>query len=821
MNIPDDIQMDPSGSFWFSPSTNQYFDLDLNPVGGPSTPAPSQGSSGVAGPGQTGDPLSGPVPGNYGGYTTPDGGPQSSFDSSADAYLPTKIVQSKDGHTLLVTNSGKVLQDYGVDPNGAAQLAKIQAETAKLQAGAALGGSQASVQAEAIRARQAQQQADNSLAELKRQFDAGQITPTAYQQGQLQIQQGQLANQNQQTTNQNNQFNSGQALKYYEDLASNAANPRNFVQSFFQQRGQVAPAAAQGQGNVDAIQRFLPFLLGGAQGSGAVTPSSTASAPRATLNLGPANPGADGGISYMGGSSDFDERTGTYRSTGTKFPPGQNGGGGQNGGPQSAAPGYTADTARLERSNPALAQMLGGGTPTGQNNAVSSTPWSTMSNDTGWRPSAGSDTGATGVQNFVSSGPEAGLQLPDNVPAQQAAENAQNAYNSQQEWQQYAKGGVMHEPIVGRGLVTGQKYSFNEKGPEAVVPTSYLPKFLQSKTGKQVMGGKAYYEGGDLGYGSGDGGGSSYYPDYYMPSLGDPLSGQYGAPVDSGSYAPPTAQSAPDTSIGNDPYNVAAGGTPFSGFAGGVDLVNQTNQSQPTGGPGQSGDPLSGPQSSPYDPNPGSAPSAPAPVFSQPTTQPIAAPSQPITAPAAGTVGLNLGPANPGGQAAPPVDPRSLIPQFVSQPVSQPQGGPIPQTSFGGVTPAQVSPAGTFNGQSQSQPLPTYLPGEDTGGTLAALRASNAVPPFLTRLFAQANGDASQGTNTPNTTALPKDVPVVSQLAYNQMNPSEQQALLSYVSSYGITPDDYLNYIKMLSPTGGSSQSPLFGNRFAFSSNQA
>ncbi len=97
------------------------------------------------------------------------------------------------------------------------------------------------------------------------------------------------------------------------------------------------------------------------------------------------------------------------------------------------------------------------------------------------------------------------------------------------------------------------------------------------------------------------------------------------------------------------------------------------------------------------------------------------------------------------------------------------------------------------------------------------LSAQGLVPPFLSRLFAQSRGIQAQGTNTPFAFKLPPEVPLVSKLAYLQMTPDEQQALLSYVSSYGVTPDEYLNQIDRISPQGETAPfGPQLGSRFQF-----
>jgi len=107
---------------------------------------------------------------------------------------------------------------------------------------------------------------------------------------------------------------------------------------------------------------------------------------------------------------------------------------------------------------------------------------------------------------------------------------------------------------------------------------------------------------------------------------------------------------------------------------------------------------------------------------------------------------------------------------------------------------------------------PHFLPGEDT--PLGAMSAKGMIPPFLSRLFAQAKGDPTQGTDRPQFTNIPSEVPLVSKLAWTQMQPTEQQAFLSYISSYGITPEDYFSMVESSSPQGGRTPGAGFGNSF-------
>lgn len=72
-------------------------------------------------------------------------------------------------------------------------------------------------------------------------------------------------------------------------------------------------AAEQAQAQQQAMQQAL------SQSQSTYAPGRPPQIPRPATQA--VQPGG-GGISFLGGSNDFDERTGTYRSTGTEFPPG-------------------------------------------------------------------------------------------------------------------------------------------------------------------------------------------------------------------------------------------------------------------------------------------------------------------------------------------------------------------------------------------------------------------------------------------------------------------------------------------------------------------
>ncbi len=633
--------------------------------------------------------------------------------------------------------------------------------------------------------RQAFEAAQNqiALAERQRQFNEQFGMDKARGDQQQQIAQGNLQLGQSRLGEDQRQFDAGQALNYYKYLSELASNPRNFVQSLFAQRGQVAPAAANGQGNVDAIQRYLPFLLGGAQTQTQAAPNT------ATVRMQPYlqdSPMAQPANRFAGG----------------------------------------VDLVAQTNARQGMPQSAPAPMPRAQMSSVTTTPttidYGQMAGQTVNTPTQALSNGQTATLAYNAPVTQSGIQA--NEDAANGVARVTDPFGNERTYGggQYAKGGIIPEPVVGRGVVSGQPYTFGEKGPEAVIPSNMLPKFLEGRHGKTVDGTRSYALGGDLGYdSSGWSPANPYeYPDYtsdygpptYEQFIANP--GNYGGSVAPEPMGPVAA--TPTDGYATDPYGVGAytGG----GFSVGHDYVAETNQLVSGGG-------------GPYEPSPtggggtsGGGAAEPTNPFGEPIETPTTPGATPVAVPST-PVAVGGGGPYKGGPigAEPTADPSQYIPQFVRPPVSQPQGNGTYSGSLGGVTPADVAPPGTFNSQSQSQPLPTYLPGEDSGigGVLAQLRSLNAVPPFLTRLFAQSQGDASQGTNIPQPNTLPKDVPLISSMAYSQMNPSEQQALLSYVSAYGVTPDDYLAMIRANSPQGGTAQAPLFGNRFAYSRNQA
>ncbi len=81
---------------------------------------------------------------------------------------------------------------------------------------------------------------------------------------------------------------------------------------------------------------------------------------------------------------------------------------------------------------------------------------------------------------------------------------------------------------------------------------------------------------------------------------------------------------------------------------------------------------------------------------------------------------------------------------------------------------------------------------DDPNSPYHQLQSAGDVPPFLSRAMGQQQGQQAYGTNVPQKAYLPPNLPLESQYGYDQMSPSEQQALQSYASSMGISPEDYL-----------------------------
>lgn len=68
------------------------------------------------------------------------------------------------------------------------------------------------------------------------------------------------------------------------------------------------------------------------------------------------------------------------------------------------------------------------------------------------------------------------------------ASTLMSMFNSYKQAQSYANGGIIDEPVVGQGLVSGRPYTFGEQGPEAVSPmngsnefSDYLYELLKKK----------------------------------------------------------------------------------------------------------------------------------------------------------------------------------------------------------------------------------------------------------------------------------------------------------------------------------------------------
>lgn len=621
-----------------------------------------------------------------------------------------------------------------------------------------------------------------ALAEQQRQFNETFGYNKARGDQQQQVSEGQLSGVYRgQPTEQARQFNSKQALDYYTQLSAAASNPRNFMQNFFQIRGELPPAAYQQYGNVAALQRgnpgfnpqqFVPQFAGGAGVQSNGVPTTSAPTPSvgvpltqqqfnpqqvAQLTQQAINPNVAGNIYSRGGAN------GTF-ANGTGY-----GAGGQSFQGQMGAADYY-------RNNP---------------NAAPGT--------------------------FMDAAQSAAYQAahPVDPSVEERADLMQERKANPGAFGiAYAQGGVVPEPVIGFGVHSGKRYTFGENGPEGVVPASYLPQFLQQRHGQETGPTRSYAYGGIIGDAYGDqyadpnGGGTPYNPDPYSPP--DPFTPTpTGGMKFKGGIASPFAPAPGTNGSGIVDYGAPAPTTPYYG-------PNDVNTPTPYTAPPTQQTPVIGPpQNAPggqsnhqmFDPSQVAdlTRGALAPVV---TTQPVTSP---------------IGSVNPIVESPVVPQPSQFIPSFVQQPQGLPQASNnfnanVPPTGgnpFTGATPGSLAPPGTFNPQATSpysQFLPNFLPGEDT--PLTSLLGQGALPPFLGRTFAQQLGSQKYGTNQPNPFVLPNGVPLISKLGASQMIPSERAAFESYISSFGITPEDYWNYVEQTSPQGGQSQQQNFGNRF-------
>lgn len=107
---------------------------------------------------------------------------------------------------------------------------------------------------------------------------------------------------------------------------------------------------------------------------------------------------------------------------------------------------------------------------------------------------------------------------------------------------------------------------------------------------------------------------------------------------------------------------------------------------------------------------------------------------------------------------------------------------------------------GAAGAQPSSAPAATAAGPAGEQNLVSALQGAGAVPPFLSRLLAQQQGVASEGTNMAQQTAVPAGVPLVSSIALLQMQPSEREGLRGLVEAGGMAWEDYLALVQRNSP---------------------
>lgn len=595
-----------------------------------------------------------------------------------------QFVTLPDGRYVLIDpKTGRIIQDFGVKPasaGGGAATGGQYLANQQQQASLAQGNEQFYQNMGYEKARfgieQEQRRAEAALAQANntRDFAAAQH----WQQVSQDLRQQQL-----QLDQQKQQFDQ------YNTLATLASNPRNFVQTFFMNRGQSAPPDVARYGNtIQTAADIVPFQQFQQRFMGAAgAPSATA--PAAGNQFGstqnnPNNPYAGTNVNYGGSPT-------------------------------------VADTAMIN------------GVKTWAGGAYSG------------RPVADSPANAGDLTPY--------LQNP-NLPDPTGRVN---------QVRQYAQGGKlqMMGPHAVINLMTGRTVAIaGEAGPET-----------------------AYFDGAaiiDPGINT-DPYGGGYMPGS-EPGAGVGLAGTTIQP--SGSQYLPGSEPSPFTPPAIPPQSVPQQTWTPQQLQQMITSANTANAPQATPTPTVT-QPYGG---TGITTQPGITPQPPAPIGGYPINQPIL-PWRP---------------------------PDSIIQQPGATP--QTRGGLTTysnpnQTS--NMTPRNVAPPGTFGSTVPSQ-MPSYLAGENFQAANPVTEAVRNLP-FMKRLYAQGRGDPTQGTNTPQRSDLPPDLPLVSRLAWQQLAPSEQQALLSYVSSLGVTPEDYLAMIGASSPQGGVASAPLFGNQTPFS----
>ncbi len=332
-----------------------------------------------------------------------------------------------------------------------------------------------------------------------------------------------------------------QQFDQFDTLSKLAANPRNFMDTFFRHRGFNPPPNA---GNFSNTAPFtgggytLPnFLGGGAQGGG---PSSSAGAasPAGGPPAGapaPAVPGAPqvpketpGQVSFQSPST-FGPGVDPYASLrGTPMEAGLP--------PASNYAASNSGVASLNLPPQGDQTMYTGGSKNFDERTGTYSPMDTSSAQRGTIMPNAPGAPAPAQSGFSYTQP---WQADPNSPQAQAFRALNpapsNAPPGAADAMGFAKGGIMSEPMLGAGMhsnpqafaalqqAPGHKYLIGERGPEGVVPASYLPKFLQSRHGKAISAGGLGSS--DALYGTNQGGMGSAYGDGGMVGVPQGASG--------------------------------------------------------------------------------------------------------------------------------------------------------------------------------------------------------------------------------------------------------------------------------------------------------
>lgn len=575
---------------------------------------------------------------------------------------------------------------------------------------------------------------------------------------------------------------SGRSLDAYKNLQDITSNPRNFMMNFFANRGQTPPGDAGNYANTSTPQsavtpydQYLPNFLSqfsGLQGGATNANANAMSFPTGMPGDGPAGP--------------------TYAQPQVSRPHPQ---------PDGVAPWALGNPANM---NPHVGPITASGPMT-----------QTFANPnggfTGGRTTTDMPGGAPGqvFRGVGNQGPAFGIAFNDHADAPITGTPGALDQPVQQRPRSMAQGGSIHvsAPAFLTDAYSGRHLAIaGEAGPEnvhfsgqAIKDPDAAPQYVNPPIPTADT--------------------SPPSPPDPQPEWG-PAPGAGSGPLPStGPFAPPAPAASPwygpAPGTGSGPLTPEQVAQMTAGIK--APPVRDVPPS-PTG----ITTPTPQPPYTPPPPNQPGDPFGPAPAGPLPLPMTPSAPVTPPTPPTPPTL-VDPPPAPmPSGLVPPPTPNPSFkppLPGFLPGGGNPPTSGTANPNVNPGFTPSDQynqftsginEGAGGVNAYDATYQNAAGVPGQNP---LQDLLAHGKLPPFLQRMFDQYRGNAANGTNTPQQTNLPRGVPLLSKLAYNQLSPSELDAFHSYLSSYGVDPKDYEQMVNNASPhpeQSGQYKAPQF-----------